>query len=260
MDFMVCAAGEPEQTAYIPVVERLGAGIELQSYGVVGASSPAAWQERLDKHRSFRRGFSGPLAVHGPFIGISYTFFDHLMRDAVRERMRLTLDVVRELKPQRLVLHTGFKPEVELFHIEERWIAGTVAFWRQEIPKYADLGVEVVFENLIERDPSLLVSLHDDIDHSNLKLCLDVGHVNVYSRSPVPDWIEGLGSRLTHVHLHDNHGKDDEHLPVGRGDLDFAAIFKSLKQVVPDVTVSLEVEADGKTVLSCLEDTIARYG
>jgi len=260
MDFMVCVTGEPAHLDGIPAVEKLGAGFELQSYGLKGASSPEAWQKRLDTHRTFRSRYSGKLALHGPFIGISYAFFDHLLVGAVKERMRLTLEAVRELKASRLILHTGYKPDVNLFGIEKIWLDSTVRFWKEESKKYADLGVEVVLENLIEPDPGLMARLHDAVAHDSFKLCLDVGHVNVWGGGSPARWIEAWGHRLRHVHLHDNHGKTDEHLPPGQGTLDFTALFASLRTHSPDATVSLEVEAEPDTVLRSLEETVTKYG
>lgn len=259
MKFMVCAFGEPEEYAYIPNIHELGAGVELQSYGLKGCVSPAAWEERLRTHRAFRERYEGPLAVHGPFIGLEYAYHDHLLHAAMIERMDMTFNAVKQLKADRVVLHSGFKLEVFLFNYREMWVEDTAKFWREEIRRYADLGVEVVMENVVEPYPELMIELHDAVAHENFKLCLDVGHVNAWSKLTPSLWIEKFGSRLKHVHVHDNNSSFDEHLPMGQGNLNFQAVFAALHDIAPNATASLEVVSDSETILKNLKDMIRRY-
>lgn len=66
-------------------------------------------------------------------------------------------------------------------------------------------------------------------------LALDVGHANLNA------CLDGFLSRpFCHVHLHDNDGKDDSHLPVGSGTIDFQAVIQALKreQAVPVIEVA----------------------
>ena len=42
------------------------------------------------------------------------------------------------------------------------------------------------------------------------------------------------------MHLHDNHGKYDEHLPLGKGNLKIKKIIKTLKKYY-DGTITIEV-------------------
>ena len=32
------------------------------------------------------------------------------------------------------------------------------------------------------------------------------------------------------IHLHDNHGESDEHLPIGNGSIDFEPIFRTIEE------------------------------
>jgi sugar phosphate isomerase/epimerase len=58
-----------------------------------------------------------------------------------------------------------------------------------------------------------------------------------------------MGPRLKHVHLHDNHGQSDQHLPVGKGSIDFDPFFEALNKYVPEATVSIEVIAEPQAVV-----------
>ena len=75
-----------------------------------------------------------------------------------------------------------------------------------------------------------------------LKLHLDVGHAFIENRiKGVRDYLDAFGDRLAHVHMHDNHGKWDEHLPLGRGKIDVRKVVRLLKEFNYDRTVTFEV-------------------
>jgi sugar phosphate isomerase/epimerase len=259
MKFMVCAYGLPGELPYLPRVETLKVGVELQSYGLEGVSSPESWAEKLSQHREVSKRFKGDLAIHGPFLGIAYDYKDHLLKDAVQKRLDLIYQVVMDIKPRTLVLHTGYTEEVEKFHLDDSWLESTVTFWKTEIKRYASERITVVLENLLEPEPDQMNTLIDRVDNPYLKLCFDIGHANIWSHLTPSEWVEKMGSRLAHVHLHDNHDDIDEHLPVGEGNIDFAPFFDTLYKVVPDVTVSLEVDAARETVISNLLMVLDQY-
>lgn len=75
-----------------------------------------------------------------------------------------------------------------------------------------------------------------------LKFHLDVAHAFIENRMKgVRDYINAFGDRLAHVHMHDNHGEWDEHLPLGRGKIDFRKVARFLKEVNYDRTITFEV-------------------
>lgn len=260
MKFMVCGFGNPEEHAYLPYLEKYGIGLELQSYGLKGSLSQAAWDERIELHRAVRQNYQGRLAIHGPFLGMSYNYKDHLLKEAIRKRMDMTYDVVSEFKPDTLVMHTGMTSEVTTFKFESEWISDLTEFWKTEIKKYEDIGVTVVLENIIEETPDLMIELIDRIGHPNMGICLDIGHFNICGKISINDWICRLGSRLRHVHAHDNHGTRDEHLPLGEGTIDFDGFFAILSKITWDVTVSLEINSTPQKVLQNVKYVLERYG
>jgi sugar phosphate isomerase/epimerase len=69
-----------------------------------------------------------------------------------------------------------------------------------------------------------------------------------------------MGQRLKHVHLHDNDGQRDDHLPVGQGSIDFDSFFETLYKWVPEVTVSMEVIASPEVVVENVIYVTERYG
>ena len=74
-------------------------------------------------------------------------------------------------------------------------------------------------------------------------LTLDIGHLHLL-QPPLRDRVfalfERFSDRIQVVHLHDNDGTHDQHLPPGEGTVPFASIFRSLALSSPPLLV-LEV-------------------
>jgi len=79
-----------------------------------------------------------------------------------------------------------------------------------------------------EPGPDIHRELFDRIPSSFFGFCLDVGHQHSFSRTPLKAWLEELQSVLREIHLHDNDGTSDSHLPIGEGTIDFVELFRYL--------------------------------
>ena len=107
-------------------------------------------------------------------------------------------------------------------------------------------GLKLCLENLSER-PS-------DFERAfclfpELGLTLDIGHGELLSsKNTSYSFIESYPERISHVHIHDNHGgttpEDDLHLPLGEGSIAFKPILSALCQTGYDKTITLEVASN----------------
>jgi sugar phosphate isomerase/epimerase len=82
-----------------------------------------------------------------------------------------------------------------------------------------------------------------------LGLTLDIGHGQLLTaRNTAHEFAASYPERIRHVHAHDNCGggspRDDLHLPIGQGTIDFTAILGCLKSCGFDGTITLEVKPD----------------
>ena len=55
--------------------------------------------------------------------------------------------------------------------------------------------------------------------------------------------------KIIHIHWHDNHGRKDEHLPIGEGLIDHEKIVRALKNIKYDRTITLEVFTNKSSVI-----------
>lgn len=97
-------------------------------------------------------------------------------------------------------------------------------------------------------------------DVPGLLLHLDIGHCNLYGRSPTR-MLRHFAGRIAHVHLNDNDGRRDLHLPAGCGLIDWNAVAKALRDVGYDSTLTIEVfSRDREYVLLCKRKIEALMG
>ncbi len=72
--------------------------------------------------------------------------------------------------------------------------------------------------------------------------CLDVGHMNIHHINPA-DTVRKLGDRMELMHVHDNNGNTDQHLPIGLGIIDWEDFASALKEINYKGVLSLEVSS-----------------
>lgn len=81
-----------------------------------------------------------------------------------------------------------------------------------------------------------------------LGLHLDFGHTNIGKDKPQA-FCRSLGQKLRHVHLSDNRGYEDDHMPLGAGNMDWRKSIDALKATGYDGTITLEVFCGNRDVL-----------
>lgn len=86
---------------------------------------------------------------------------------------------------------------------------------------------------------------------------LDTGHANLFKRNPI-DYIRKFKDKLIHVHLHDNDGKSDLHLPIGTGIIKWKDIIDELKAFYKE-TVTLEIFSQDRDYVLLSKKKIDEY-
>jgi len=74
-----------------------------------------------------------------------------------------------------------------------------------------------------------LLRLMDYVKSDNFGAVLDTGHQNA-QKEILPLSVEKLGNKIFYLHVSDNDGKVNEHLPLGKGNIDWEGIFLALKK------------------------------
>src|SRR4030042_3041761 len=139
--------------------------------------------------------------------------------------------------------------EVKLVTIHTDWASGlfseaeAINFQSESLNLLNDKAREYELEIILE--PT--VSKHDTIENMekilkkvpNISFHLDIGHANLNNNDPI-EFIEAFHSKMKHVHIHDNDGIRDLHLPIGCGNIDWQKTISELKKCY-DGTITLEI-------------------
>lgn len=209
---------------------RLGCEDITFSYAPM-LDDPAALPQAANRVAGLSR-----LWLHAPFAELIPCAIDPNVRANAMARFRQTTALAARLGVRRIVVHGGFIPYV---YFPEWYVEQSICFWKEFLADAPD-DLLLAVENVMEPGPEMLVEIARGVDDPRLGLCLDVGHANtVVSKTPPADWLAPMLPDLRHVHLHDNHGALDEHLPLGAGTIDFAPILAALA-AHPDITITLE--------------------
>ena len=180
------------------------------------------WRELVKDYQQKLHGFKGAISVHGaygdPVIDVIHSE-DKKVREVSRQKIFQSIEIVRELKAKRVVFHGDFNPLVRGERYKPNWIERDVIFWSEVVEKYP--SIEVVLENTFEPTPEIFRTVLDEVNSSRLKICLDIGHVPVYAKVPVEEWIAVLGEDIRSIHTHDNKGDADYHLVPGKGTINW---------------------------------------
>jgi sugar phosphate isomerase/epimerase len=182
--------------------------------------------------------------AHGPKEGNPFTTEHHgpVLGPKVDQLIDLAGELGIPLYTQHLWLDARFVPP-EILDAKVKLLARWTERARQA-------GVTLCIENLSEH-ASHFAPAFDRIP--GLQMTLDLGHGQILPPTcPSGDTVnasfellEQHAGRIRHVHLHDNHGgqrsRDDLHMPLGEGCIDFRGILAALRAAGYDGAFSFEV-------------------
>ena len=180
------------------------------------------------------------VSMHGTSYDMAYTSNDPLIIEVVKKRFKQSLQAAFFHNINYVIFHSAYRP---FFGIRgsshEKWyINASIAFWKEFLDNIP-VGMTVLLENVEDNDPEVLAKIIDGIGSSQICCCFDAAHAHVYSSVPLDEWVRVLGDRIKLVHLSDNDGKADLHLPLGDGNLPLLStinnIMKSVDKEMPFV-------------------------
>ena len=203
------------------------------------------------------------LEKHGMQV-VGHTAFYLPMSSAFEEircgvvcELRRCLEVFSSVGARWMNLHPDrYTP----MHDRRFYIEQNLRTFREILPDARRLGVGLMIENL-PGDYNTAPQLGELLDPMpELGMHLDIGHANLeVPHNTTESILTAYGTRLRHVHLHDNKGGHaDLHLPLGSGSLDVRAAIRALKRCGYDGTITLEVFTPDRQYLAYSRDVLRR--
>ncbi len=186
-----------------------------------------------------------PVTVHAPFCDLSPGAFEGPVRRASIRRLKEALRVARYFEPRVVVFHSGYHPG---YHRErqEQWVKLAREGVGELLPLAETWGLKLALENVFEPSPALLTRIVEHFSSPFLGYCFDAGHAYAFAKTTWQPWLEAFGERVFELHVHDNDGSWDDHLPPGQGRIPFRDILSFLAKngVRPVITFEAHREED----------------
>jgi len=248
-----------------PFMSELELIVELGfDYLELTMDPPQAHHSLIREHaarlvKSLQRYHMG-LVCHLPSF-LSIADLTKSIRDASVKEMTDSLVVASEVGAIKVVVHPWYITGLGALVADQAKQYGLEGM-EAIVEKADELGLTLCLENMFQEAGSL-VDPDDFVEvlerFPTLKLTLDVGHAHIGRNRKYRslEFIEKFSDRICHIHASDNSGKEDSHLPIGAGNIDFRKIVKALKKIGYDQTMTLEVFSRDKGYLKNSRDKLS---
>lgn len=193
---------------------------------------PAAAADQIDVaaiRTALERHELGVVAHTAYYLPLASPFFS--IRRACLEELQQALQAACRLGASLMTVHFDRPPK---FFTDAQTVAWHSETLRTLCDRAAELDMTVVLEHVPLAGANQLEMIHEILEMVPLlRFHLDSGHAKLerdYDRWD--EYIDGLGQRLRDVHLSENDGTADQHLPLGsapRSDTDWPSHLRKLQ-------------------------------
>ncbi|MCA0920417.1 sugar phosphate isomerase/epimerase family protein [Pseudooceanicola nanhaiensis] len=204
----------------------------------------------VERARKLLDGHSGRLGIHGPFWGLTLANPDADMRALTTKRMEQGLAVCEALGATQMVIHSPYTT----------WMYNNLDNQRSARQDVVDLvhatldpviaraeaaNVTMVIENIEDKDADARVALAQSFDSASVKVSIDTGHAHYAHGStgahPVDYFVLRAGNMLEHIHIQDADGHADRHWEIGKGTVNWPAVFGALATLESNPRLIMEL-------------------
>jgi sugar phosphate isomerase/epimerase len=223
---MLFCLGKPFST----LCQRLQ-NLTIQNVELIDEGWHSLSQERLQKLKEIGQSQNLSFTLHAPFANINIAALSREMRVFAVKRLQKSIAFAKKLECHTMIFHPGVKTGINDFYPSLGWklnIESTRALMKLS----EEHGVRIAIENCPAKY-RFLVSSVEEFSHffdeleSDLGLVLDVGHSNIDGTTY--SLIKRFGEKIVHIHAHDNDGKQDLHLGIGYGTINWRKFANSIK-------------------------------
>ena len=170
------------------------------------------------------------ITIHLPYSDLNLASVNQPIWEETVRQMKSCLDLASEFS-RLAVLHPGHFSPLGMQMPDAAWSQSILGI-QQVCDHAAGLDMRVAVENMVNmpailgRRPEEVMGIIETVNRENAGFVFDVGHAN--TNGNVKDFLN-FSQRMIHLHVHDNHGERDEHLPVGNGTVSWKKVVQVLK-------------------------------
>lgn len=168
--------------------------------------------------------------VHAPCIGVNLASLNPSLRRASEKTVVKAVKFAYEIDAELLVTHVGrlsrdYPPE-----FIEKSMDNAIGSLKRINTLSENFRVTFTIENDHKAKDHVLAGDIWQITHLiekvGCKLTFDVGHANTFGKPE--EFACSLKNHIVNIHLHDNNGQEDSHLPLGKGKINFKEIIEEV--------------------------------
>lgn len=173
-------------------------------------------------------------SFHAPFSSsIDITALDAQQKEHSVTEITLAAEAAAILGCRHFVIHPGpersYRPPAEELFARMANAAGVLA---KVATRCNELGTHCVLENMLPHllfgHTSNILWIMGALEKARVGTCLDTGHA--YLSGDVYSVTHKLSGHLQMIHVNDNNGKFDDHLPPGKGQIEWKRLLGQLSR------------------------------
>jgi len=180
-----------------------------------------------------------------------------LIRDACLREFRRYITIFSQMDIKLMNIHPFYSAP---FYSDEMKIKANIKLIKEVNRMCCEEGIVLMLENFIapfDRPEVFSMILNEVPD---LMIHLDVAHCNINQKENLTsEFFRLLGDRIIHLHFSDNRGTEDDHLPLGCGNIKWNEIIKTVKGAGYDRTITLEVFSPDRDYLLISRDKLKKW-
>ena len=180
-------------------------------------------------------------------IPLSVCEVERVRRIEAMDEFKRAIDVAEELPFLRMVMHMGGSREAA----DPRKRDAAFSTLEHLVLHAKHVGVTLCVENTTSElgQPEYLRAFVDETRLTGLRFNFDIGHAHLRDGEEaerIAKAFEPMRELVASVHLHDNHGEKDEHLPPYDGSIDWQNAISVLNSA-PEKNLAIVLELKEKT-------------
>jgi len=227
----------------------------FSGWEIVGEGRQTIDESTLPAIRNILETTHLTLTVHLPFSDLNLASLNHrIWEESIRQMEQCIWsagDFVR-----LAVVHPGHLSPVGM-QLPDLAFDQQVLGLRRLADFAGDYGITIGLENMVNMPHIFGKHAHElsrivsAVDRDNIGMVLDIGHAHTnHATGEFLDIID----KVVHVHAHDNDGSKDEHLPIGRGTVDWKPVMEKLRNFRGRVVTEARTVAEGVESLSYIRN------
>ncbi len=183
-----------------------------------------------DIHKTLREAMettSMKFQIHAPFSDINLAAFDERTRNYSIGVIMEIMELANDLGIDVVTVHPGKLGPIQ-------W------YGKDRVPKLTRESLEILSKGCaefttvlaLENMPAMKYTichkaseLQEMVNGLDIEMCFDVGHANICRQ--IPEFLD-MKDKFSNIHLSDNVGDKDKHMPPGAGNIDFKMIMDGL--------------------------------